>query len=141
MGRTARSRVLIIVFQVSFSLFLHFSLFSSFLFWDFILKQTFSMGQQTFVPAVQSHGGSSISIYFTRTPKDSYWCQWTIPYSTAKRITVSERTHCLTGQVWEKEGGRNHVTTCGISFFPSATEKKVQSQTPKTYGLKMITIN
>ena len=75
------------------------------------------------------------------TPKDFYWCPWTIPYSSAKRITVYERTRCLIEQVWVKEGDRNHVTTCGISFFPLSLCERVSSQTSKTYGLNMIIIN
>lgn len=139
MGGTARSRVLITVFRY-LSLFLHLSLFSSFLVWDFILKHTLSMGQQTFVPAVQSRGGSSISIYSTY-PKDSYRCQWTIPYSTAKRITVSKDT--LSDGAGLGEGRRQKSCNHLWGFFlpPQPLRKKVQSQTPKTYGLNMIIIN
>ena len=32
--------------------------------------------------------------------------------------SLSQRIHCLMGQVWVKEGDRNHVTTSGVSFFP-----------------------
>ena len=76
--------------------------------------------------------GALLSKSISLAPKDSYWCQWTIPYSSAKRITVHERTCCLIGRVWVKEGDRNHVTTCGISFFPpNLCDRKCCLKPPK----------
>lgn len=58
---------------------------------------------------------------FHSHPRDSCWCQWPVPYSPARRITVSRRTCYLTRRAWVKEAHRNHENLWGFFLLLTPT--------------------